>query len=152
MAVLPNPQPTVEGFLTFLRQVVSIPAIFLPDNNVIIQDSFDGSLAVTAPWLCTQVGGVYSRAVYNLGTDSVINYAIDQPNQTYFRDLRKSLGIGLFVPGVTGSSSDSGTSQARVTPEFMKHMTFGDLQALKTPYGRAYLAVAQTQGSLWGIS
>lgn len=149
---LPNPQPTIAGFIEFLRGVAGVPTIFLPDNSPSIPIAFDVAEATTATIFCWQPGGVYSRAIYNLATDNLINYATDQPNQTYFRDLRAYFGIGLFVPGVTGSSSDQGTSQSRVTPEFMKTMTFGDLQNLKTPFGRAYLAIAQTQGSLWGIS
>ncbi len=145
-------QPTIAGFTAFIRSVVDIPILFLPDNSPILADAFAGSQLVVSPRFCAFPGATYATMVYNLGADYVINYAVDQPNQTYFRDLRKSFGIGLFVPGVTGSSSDSGTSQSRVTPEFMKTMTFADLQMLKTPYGRAYLGMAQTQGTLWGIS
>jgi len=51
-----------------------------------------------------------------------------------------------------GASEDEATSQTLLTPEAMKGLTLADLQNLKTPWGRQYLAFAQSYGTLWGIT
>lgn len=144
--------PNQVDFTTFLYSVAGIDPICLPSTSSDITDALAVALAVVSPDLANLAGNLYVLAVYNLGTDNLINYAMDQLGQTYFQSLRTSYGINLFVPGVTASSSDSGTAQSRNNPEFMKTMTFGDLQNLKTPFGRAYLNIAQQRGTLWGIS
>lgn len=144
--------PNITDFQTFLANVAGISTVYLPTASQDIVNAYNVAIAVVNTDLASLPGNLYALAVYNLGTDNVINYAIDQAGQTYFQDLRKSYGINLFVPGVTASSGDSSTSQSRLNPEFMKTLTFGDLQNLKTPFGRAYLNIAQQAGTLWGVS
>lgn len=146
-----NP-PNQTDFTTFLRSVVGINVVYLPDNSVDITNAFTIAMSWASTRMALMPGNLYSLAVYNLGADFVISYAQDQTGQTYFFDLRKNLGISLFVPGVLTSSSDTSTSQSILNPEIFKNLTFGDLQNLKTIYGRAYLNIAQQQGTLWGIS
>lgn len=126
---------------------------YLPDASPDITDAYAVAQAwVAQPISTTAPPPLYALALYNFGTDYLINYASDQPGRTYFKDLRTSYSISLFVPGVTASSGDSGTSQSRLNPKFMEQLTFGDLQMTKTPYGRAYMNIAQQYGSVWGIS
>ena len=144
-------QPTIDGFTTFLRGTVGIDPLNLPDNAPVIADAF----AVACAWVALPLAPlpIYALAVYNFGADYVINYAPDQPGRTFFKDTLIGYNISLFTPGVIASSSDDGTAQSRLNPEFMKHLTLGDLQQLKTPYGRAYINIAQQYGaSIWGIS
>lgn len=144
--------PNVTDFTSFLRGVVGIDPLYLPDASPVIGYAFSVSMAIVSTDFAAYGANLYALMVYNLGADQVINYAQDQTGRDYFVELRKSLGINLFLPGVTTSSGDSGTSQSRLNPEFMKNLTLGDLQNLKTPYGRAYLNFAQQAGSLWGMS
>ena len=65
------------------------------------------------------------------------------PDSTYFADLRKLFKINSFVAGVIESSHDATTGQSFAVSDAMKDLTFSDLQLLKTPWGRAYLAIAQ---------
>lgn len=138
------------GFMTFVRVTMGIPTLALPDGDPAIQNSYDQAV----PWVNTalQITGFYDAAVYNLAGDFLLNNAVDQPERTYFAKIRKDLGLDVFVSGVTGSFSDSSTSKSTVNPEFMKTFTFGDLQRLKSPYGRQYLDYAQSFGTGWGIS
>jgi hypothetical protein len=85
-----------------------------------------------------------------LATDNLINFAQDQAGQCYFVDLRASFKINSFVPGVITESHDESTGQSLLNPEFMKNMTMSNLQMLKTPYGRNYMGLAQSYGTLWG--
>lgn len=95
---------------------------------------------------------LYTLAVYNLAADRLLNFAPDMAGQTYFADLRAKLRISSPIMGVIAMASDQGTVSSYLNPEQMKNFTLGDLQNLKTPYGRAYLEIAQSYGTLWGLS
>lgn len=71
---------------------------------------------------------------------------------TFFAELRAKWGINSFVPGVVQSSSDENTAESLLVPDAFKGFTLGDLQNLKTPWGRQYLAYAQRCGPLWGLT
>jgi|ERR1700747_852875 len=73
-------------------------------------------------------------------------------SETYFATLRRQFNLAGFVPGVISASNDESTGQSILNPEFMKGLTLGNLQNLKTPYGRQYLAFAQDYGQIWGVS
>lgn len=142
----------MTDFTTFLRNVVGIDPLYLPDNSPTIGYAFDIAASMVNTALAVLPGNLYALAIYNFAADSVINFAPDQDGRTYFLDLRTSLGINTFVPGVISSSSNSPTSQSTLNPEFMKNLTFGDLQLMKTPYGRTYLNMAQSYGTIWGVA
>lgn len=151
--------PTLVGFIAFVRGVVQIPALVIPDDSPDLVDAFDAAMATVSVSLACAPGfhgaptTIYTMAVYNFGADFLINYASDQPDRTAMLDIRKAFNINLFAPGVTASSADGGTSQSRLNPEFMKNLTMSDLQLIKTPYGRAYMGIAQQYGgTIWGIS
>lgn len=156
-------QPNLPDFLTFLRGVVGIEAAYLPDAALSIVYAFQTAMATVSPDLASIPSfpvtpqnpipwTTYALAVYNLGADRVINFAQDQPDRTYFFDMRKDLGVNPFRPGVVASSGGTGNSQSTLNPEFMKNLTMGDLQSMKTPYGREYLNIAQQIGPLWGVT
>jgi len=81
--------------------------------------------------------------VYNLAGDQLINYASDVPPSTFFADMRASLNINAFVSGVLSSQADATTSSTVAVPQSLNQLTLGDLQNLKTPWGRVYLSLAQ---------
>lgn len=98
---------------------------------------------------------IYAVAVYNLASDILVRGAQDQPTgdpPTYWSDLRSSLGIGSFTPGFLNAAADQGTSQAMIVPETLLQMTLGNLLLMQTPWGRAYLGIISSWGTLWGIS
>lgn len=73
-------------------------------------------------------------------------------SETYFAMLRRQFNLAGFVPGAISASNDESTGQSILNPDFMKSLTLGNLQNLKTPYGRQYLAFAQDYGQIWGVS
>jgi hypothetical protein len=96
---------------------------------------------------------IYTYAVYNLATDRLINFANDIPGQSYFMDKRRDLRITDVSVGVAAQASDQGTAVGILNPEQMKLFTLQDLQTLKTPFGRQYMAYAQMYGqSPWGLT
>ena len=150
---------------------MGIPTAALDPNSQAVSDAYQTS----SSWVNEQLscigtnqfmGGpsLYAIAVYNLGGDLIINYAQDAANNPYiypgsnpptpyFQWLRQKFKINDFLTGVVTSSSDEGTSQSLIVQEAMKTITLADLQLLKTPYGRRYLAIAQQYGpSVWGLS
>ncbi len=149
---MPLAAPNQTDFTTFLYGTVGIPTAALPSTSSVIPMALQISLDIVNQAL-TGVPDLYTLAVYNLGADNVIRFASDQPGQTYFATMRQTLGVNAFVPGLTSSTSDEGTSESLINPEFMNKLTLMDLQNLKTPWGRQYLAFAQMYGpSVWGLS
>lgn len=169
------PQPTLAGFLLFLRNVVGISTTVLPDDSPVIPMAFAVALGIVNPQLqCIPIpstdpagvtlnsGGItiFSLAVYNLASDNVFNYAQDQPDapvykngKTYFDFFQDKWQINAFVSGVIASASDNGTGDSLVVQEAARAFTLSNLQNLKTPWGRTYLGFAQQYGpSTWGIS
>jgi hypothetical protein len=144
-------KPTLAGFILFVRNVMQIPSGILPDNATVISSSYDYAIATVNQLLLT-VELAYQNAVYNLAGDILINFGQDITPSTVFADIRTAYKINSFVPGFVSSTSDNGTSTSLETPDFFRELTLSDLQLMKTPYGRAYLAIAQKAGGLWGIT
>src|SRR5579862_4784652 len=83
-------QPTLAGFLTFIRNVMGISTTILPDSSPVIGMAFAVALAIANDALQTVAvpqfdstgaslnsGGysIYAFMVYNLAADNLINYA-----------------------------------------------------------------------------
>lgn len=143
--------PTQAGFLQWVRTRMGVPTDALPDDSPFIGYAYDVAVAVCNPALAA-VPPIYMLAVYNLGGDNLVNFAPDIPPSTFWSDLRAGYGTFAFAPGVVTSSGDQGTNTSLLNPEAMKEFTLGNLQNLKTPYGRQYLAWAQSYGPLWGLT
>ena len=148
----PSPQTSPAGYLAWLRSPVDISTVILPDDAPIINQSYYMAVGMVHPGICRVSPWQYQHAVYNLATDILINLAPDQPGYEVFKETREKYKIHGFVPGVIGSSSNAGTAESLLNPEVFKGLLMSDLQNLKTPYGRAYLAIADNVGSNWGIS
>lgn len=145
-------QPTIGGFLQFIRGVMGINATVLPDASQSITDAYDIAVSIVNMTL-NVVPQIYALAVYNLAGDTLLNWAIDVAGQTYFAEYRKESGLTNFQAGVVASASDESTSTSLATPEYMKQLTLSDLQNMKTPFGRQYLAFAQRYGpGAWGVN
>jgi len=142
------------GFLNFIRTYAQIPTAALPDNSPYITDAYNAAIDVVNDYIASVSSTMYDNAVYNYGTDYLLNWAPDQSGQTYFADVRSKNNLNLtgFAAGVIESASDEGTSESLHVPESFDNLMIGDLQLLKTPYGRAYLAIAQKFGPLWGLT
>ena len=152
-------EPTVAGYLAFLRDSVGIPTAALPDDSPWIGATFDFALKTVNMDLQVVDGGspaypsYYAIAVYNFGMAMLVEWAPDQSGQTYFAALRDRFKIFSFIAGAISSSSDNGTSQSIDVADAFKGLTIADLQMLKTPWGRAYLGMAQNAGpTIWGLS
>lgn len=155
-------QPTLAGFISFLRNVVGIPTSVLPDDSPTITMAYTIAIDLTNLILNEAIPDIYTLAVYNLGASNVLNYGQDPvPVVVYknnaeglgfFAFTRQQLNMNGFVPGVINSASDVSTSQSMTIPKAFEDLTIADLQYLKDPYGRQYLAFAQKYGTLWGIS
>lgn len=154
--------PTRVGFLAFIRTRMGIPTDVLPDNSDYIDVSFDLSLEVTNRGVQCLSPKLYTEAVYNLGGSTLLNVAQDLPNAqavpgsepplAYFAFARKQFNMNGFVSGVIQSAGDEGTNESMVVQEAAKNFTLANLQQLKDPYGRAYLAIVQSYGDIWGLS
>lgn len=161
--------PTLAGFVAWLRGYAGITTAILPDNSPYIGWAYTLALDWTNQDLCivgTMVQGyptVYALAVYNLGGHILITQCPDQPNAApidgskpplpYFAFARQQWGINSFVSGVIQSTNDNGTGNSMVVPDAFKGLTIANLDQLKSPYGRQYLAFAQSMGpTIIGVS
>jgi hypothetical protein len=165
--------PTEAGFLSFIRTVMGISTSVLPDNSPVIPMAYQVALAIvispmglccycpnpTIPANASGLSLMYTLAVYNLGGDNLLNYAQDLPDapiymdeRPYFAYWRWKWNLYDFISGVVQSSSDVSTSQSLVVQKAAEEFTLMDLQNLKTPWGRRYLAIVQNFGAIWGIT
>ena len=136
---------------------MAVPEIVLPNNSPYIEISYDLAVEIVNWYLNCASPIVYTQCVYNLGGDYLVNMAQDNPNlpppyNTYWTDLRQSLGVNSFIPGLVNAANDEDTSAAILTPLGLQNLTLMDLQNLKTPWGRVYLGLAQSVGSMWGLT
>jgi hypothetical protein len=94
----------------------------------------------------------YTLAVYNWGADWLLNWSPDQNGQNFFTNQRKVWNLLTPKTGLVESASDESTSSSYAVSDAMRNMTIGSLNQFNTPYGRAYLAIAQSMGTLWGLT
>ena len=150
--------PTLAGFIWFIQNVMGITTANLPTTAPVIAFAYNLAVNTVNISLANVPNNdptqptIYATAVYNLAGDMLINFAQDTPPSTFFADMRASFGCNSFVSGVINSTSDEGTSESMTVPEAFTQLTISQLQNLKTPYGRIYLGIAQSYGSLWGLS
>lgn len=153
------PPPTIAGFLAFLSAIVQIPATALPASSPYPALAFDNAVALVNTSINVASPLIYTEAVYNLATSNLLNFCPDQVGVVYKDDLgffayiRNKWDLTSFIGGIITSTSDEGTSESMTVPDYFSLFTVADLQSLKDPYGRRYLAVAQKYGpALWGLS
>jgi hypothetical protein len=138
---------------------MGINTAVLPSNSDAIATAFQVAMEL-ANVLVNQVSPIiYTLMVYNLGGSNIINFAPDVAppvvyldGLTYFAYWRKFYGITSFVGGTISTTSDEGTSESLNVPENLTRLTLADLQYLKDPWGRQYLAFAEKYGQIWSLS
>jgi hypothetical protein len=151
-------QPTLAGFLAFIRAYMNIQGDVLPDDAPVIADSLAVALEIVNRAIACASSLMYTKAVYNLAGSTLLQWAVDNPElpapkNTFFQDLRTLYNINAFTPGVVQAAADVTTSASILVIEAAKNFTLGNLQNLKDPYGRAYLAIAQDYGpAVWGLT
>jgi len=151
--------PTIEGFQAFIVNVMGISNTILPPTDPVVCMAFTVALNVVNQFLACTSPAIYTLAVYNLAGSNVINFASDQAGapvyqngKPFFLYLRDKWNILGYVSGTIQSSSDVSTSESMIVPDYAKNLNLSELQLLKDPFGRQYLALAQNWGPLWGIS
>lgn len=155
--------PNVADYTSFLQGEVGIPegvanasanAIAVSLSVAVATVSPDLAVGACAPAATGLVAvSFYVLACYNLAADRLFNWAPDPPNQTFFSDQRQKMRLLEPAVGIVTTASDQGTAGSLMNPEQLRRLTLADLQTLKTPWGRAYLGMAQSYGpQLWGRS
>jgi hypothetical protein len=147
-----QPTPNAADLYTFLTTVAGVPTTALPSDSPYITWALSYAEEMTLLVLRAVGQDYYCFAVYCLATSFLLNWCPDTPPGTFFADARKSMNLTSFTPGVVNSAADQGTSDSLLSPEFLQGLTLGQLQALKDPFGRAWLAAQQDLGAIWGIS
>jgi hypothetical protein len=144
--------PSITGYTNWIYTIMGVDPAVLPSNSPYILLSYDMALEWVNLYLNCASSLLYTQAVYNLGGNILVNIAQDVPPSTYWTDLRQNLGINNFTPGFINATNDEDTSAALLVPLNLQNLTLADLQMLKTPWGRTYLAIAQSVGSMWGLT
>jgi len=142
----------IATFITFIRDIMGVNDTVLPDDSPFITYSLTGAVNIVNLQIKTLSPFLYEMALNNLAADNLVNWAQDSTGSTFWADLRKSFGVNNFAAGVVQSANDNSTGMSALVPDFFKGLTMGNLQSLKTPYGRQYLAIVQDWGPLWGLS
>ncbi|WP_175785392.1 hypothetical protein [Burkholderia ambifaria] len=145
MAFVDPTQPNLADFTTFVYNQ-GVPETDLPTDSQYLQWAFTMAMNLALQSPCSVPAIVYVLAVYNLGMHRLLKVAQDTPPSTYFATQRANFKMLSFVAGVVQSAGDQGTSNSLIAPDFLKNLTMQDLDLLKTPWGREYLAYAQQYG------
>ena len=169
-------EPNLAAYTAFLLSVCGFPQAVLNSNSALIQSTYNvaqatvladlGTIGFTDPFTGQQ-SSMGALALYNYGAALFIVYAADPngaaavpgSNSTdnpsglpFCAYTRSRYNINGYVSGTIQSASDETTSQSMVVPDAAAGFTFDDLEVSKTPYGRRYLAIAQSAGSsLYGL-
>lgn len=157
---MPSPFcPTLPGFIAWAQTVMGITESQLPSDSVFYEYAFYIARDTVNKAIQRASQRIYMLAVYNLAGDNLINFAQDpggapdyKDGLTFFNYMRVHWNIDGFVSGIVQSASDESTSVSLVVMEAAKNFTLSNLQNLKTPWGRQYLAWAQDYGTLWGFT
>jgi hypothetical protein len=154
--------PNLADFQVFLSTSVQIPPSALPANSPWPGYALNQAIGIVwNPPCATFPGILYTLAVYNLATHLIFLITPDQVGQSYFANARGNNsstippGFALNAPqtGLVVTSSDQGTSVGLTAPTWAAGMTVADLGYYQTPWGRAYLAFAQSYGpTIVGLS
>lgn len=142
----------IAAFIAFIRDIMGVPDTTLPDSSPFIIYSLTGAVNTVLLNIQSASPFLYQDALNNLAADNLINWTQDTPSSTYWAELRKSFGCNNFAAGVVQSANDNSTGMSALVPDFFKGLTMSNLQNLKTPYGRRYLAIMQDWGSIWGLT
>jgi hypothetical protein len=145
-------QNDLNNFILWIRQIMGVTSDVLPDDSPYIITAYLISSQTVNLYLNLASPILYNQAVYNLGGDILVNITQDVSPSTYWANMRTSLGTNNFIPGMINATNDEDTSAAILTPLGLQNITLGDLQNMKTPWGRMYLSIAQSVGTMWGLS
>jgi hypothetical protein len=144
--------PNAADLYTFLTTVAGVPTDALPSDSPYIPWALSYAEELTLLVLRAVGQDFYCFAVYCLATSFLLNWCPDTPPSTFFADARADMKLTSFTPGVVNSAADQGTSDGLLSPEFLSGITLANLQQLRDPYGRQWLAMNQELGPIWGIS
>jgi hypothetical protein len=145
-------QNDLNNFVLWIRQIMGITTDNLPDDSPYIITAYLIANEIVNRYLNVVSPILYYQAIYNLAADILVNITQDVPPSTYWANMRTSLGTNSFIPGMINATNDEDTSAAILTPLGLQNITLGDLQNMKTPWGRMYLSIAQSIGTMWGLS
>lgn len=121
------------------------------DPIVIAGESPPGYNSAPASSFTISVTGA-TTFTYPLSTDPGAQTDAGTASQIYFATLRKQFNSYGFVAGIISASGDESTNQTLTVPDKMKNLTMANLQQLKTPYGRQYMAFVESFGPIWGLT
>jgi len=144
--------PNVTDLYTFLQTIVQVPSSAFSSNSPYLPWALSYAEEKTLLVLYAIGQDYYCFAVYLLATSFLINWCPDQSGQQFFANLRSQWNLTGFVGGTVQSSADQATSESLLSPEFLKSLTPMQLQALRDPYGRQWLAMQADYSNAWGIS
>jgi len=155
--------PTLDGFVDWVRTVMGIPPLYLPDGSVYFTYAYNVALAtVNLRFKCVP-SPIYTLMVYNLGGANLMAWAQDVPGVYYktppngdpigyFAYWRQQYSLNSFTPGFTTAAYDQGTGTSIEIIDSLKNLTPGQIGLTKTPWGLAYLNWASDWNRPWGIS
>ena len=114
--------------------------------------SYENAIANVFDLIATLIPIDYTLAVYNWAADWLLNWSPDQSGQVFFTTQRQNWNLQTPMTGLVEAASDESTSSSYAVSDAMRNMTIGSLNQFRSPFGRAYLAIAQSTGTLWGLT
>lgn len=153
-----NPNaPNLPDYVLWIRNVVGIAPGWLPDGSPFFGYALDRALRLVLIPGAALSGAEYTLAVYNCATHVQLKITPDQVvngvSYTYFAAKQAEFKLFALPAGLVTSSSDQGTSESNAVPDALQQLTLTDLDFIRTPWGREFLAYQQDYGPfVWGLS
>jgi len=148
-----NPNaPNLTDFTNWVYAYIGVTVQALPLNSPWPGYAFNQAQSLV-PCYSTVSAIQFVLATYNCAGHILLKITPDQQGQAFFAGVRKDMKLLEPQIGAIVSSSDNGSSNSFAVGDGMRNMTIGDLDFMRTPMGRDYLAYLQDFGpGVWGLS
>lgn len=162
-----NPNaPNLPDYTLWVQNVMGINVAYLPPSSPFLGYALGRAEALvlripSGYGRCSPAGSLmgfeYTLAVYNCAGHIQLKITPDQIvdgiQWEYFLKKREDFRLLNPITGMVASTSDEGTSSSFAVPDALAQLTAMDLDFMKTPWGREYIAFQQDYGpTIWSLT
>ncbi len=149
-------KPSYDDFLNFLKaQCLEINDPRQDENlNSFLKQCYKITKhAVALKQLINIDPYIYKSVLYNYTIHLFIISCVDNYLSFIPENILQKMNIDRqSVNGIVQNASDNTTAASILVPDSYKNLSSGDVNSLRTPYGRICFMITQQFGELWGLN